>query len=330
QPTPGIWTPTLSETINLIHNIPNHNDDGSLNMSVTDRQVTGILVTGTAANPVLYVTSSDPRISGGTDSGLDTNSGILSQLTWTGTDWSKADLILGLPRSEENHSPNGLALSADGTKLYLVVGGNTNNGAPSSYFSNISEYALSSAVLEVDLAAVNAIPEKTFTYSPGVTSIYKYMLPTLDDPTVPNDGLPGHETPDGLDVSGPFGGNNGLNQAILPANAPLDIFATGLRSAYDIVVTQAGKIFTIDNGSNDGLGGTPIFDDAGKPTNTVGDFGVGDYDTLDMLVDGAYYGHPVPNRANPTGSVIDYQHNIILPNAAAAVPAGPGLQPAFL
>jgi hypothetical protein len=28
-------------------------------------------------------------------------------------------------------------------------------------------------------------------------------------------------------------------------------------------------------------------------------------DTLNLLVDGAYYGHPVPNRANPTGSVID-------------------------
>ena len=261
---------------------------------MTGRQVTGILVTGTAANPVLYVTSSDPRIAVGGDSGLDTNSGILSQLTWTGTAWTKVDLIRGLPRSEENHSPNGLALSADGTKLYLVVGGNTNNGAPSSYFSNTSEYALSSAVLEIDLVALNAIPDKTFTYSPGVISTYKYDLPTLDDLTVPNDGLPGNETAAGLDVSGPFGGNNGLNQAILPADAPLRIFATGLRNAYDVVVTQAGKIFTIDNGSNDGLGGTPIFDAAGMPTNTVNEGGVGDNDTLNMLVDGAYYGHPVP------------------------------------
>src|SRR5262249_34420661 len=242
QPTPGVWVATPSETINLIHDIPNHNDDGSLNTSVTDRQVTGILVTGTAANPVIYVTSSDPRIgSNNIDTGLDTNSGILSQLTWTGTAWTKVDLIRGLPRSEEDHSPNGMALSAVGTKLYLVDGGNTNNGAPSSYFGNISEYTLSATVLEIDLAALNAMPDKTFTYSPGVTSTYKYDLPTLDDPTVPNDGRPGHETAGGLDVSGPFGGDNGLNQAILPANAPLRIFATGLRNAFDIVVTQAGK-----------------------------------------------------------------------------------------
>ena len=133
QPTPGTWSATPSETIDLIYNIPNHNDDGSLNTLVIGHQVTGMLVTGTAANPVIYVTSSDPRIAVGDDSGLDTNSGILSQLTWTGTAWTKVDLIRGLPRSEENHSPNGLALSADGTKLYMVVGGNTNNGAPSSY-----------------------------------------------------------------------------------------------------------------------------------------------------------------------------------------------------
>ena len=39
---------------------------------------------------------------------------------------------------------------------------------------------------------------------------------------------------------------------------------------------------------------------------------------------------PYPNRANPTGSVIDYQHNITLANAASAVPAGAGVQAGFL
>ena len=185
-------------------------------------------------------------------------------------------------------------------------------------------------MLEIDLIALNAIPDKIFTYSPSVTITYKYDLPTLDDLIVPNDGVPGHETAAGLDVSGRFDGNNGLNQAILPANAPPRIFATGLRNAFDIVVTQAGKIFTIDNGSNDGLGGTPIFDAAGKPTNLVNNGGVDDQDTLNLLVDGAYHGRPVPNRANPTGSVIDYQHNMTLANAASAVPAGAGVQAGFL
>ena len=148
-----------------------------------------------------------------------------------------------------------MVLSADGTKLYLAQGGNTNNGAPSHFFSNTPEYALSAAVLEIDLVALEAIPNKVFTYAPGVTSTYKYDLPTLDDPTVSNNGAAGNETAGGLDVGGPFGGNDGLNQAILPADAPLRIFATGLRNAYDIVLTQSGKLFTVDNGGNQDLGG---------------------------------------------------------------------------
>ena len=30
------------------------------------------------------------------------------------------------------------------------------------------------------------------------------------------------------------------------------------------------------------------------PTNLLNEGGVGDNDTLNLLVDGAYYGHPVP------------------------------------
>ena len=178
-----------------------------------------------------------------------------------------------------------MVLSADGTKLYLAQGGNTNNGAPSDFFSNTPEYALAAAMLEIDLVALEAIPNKVFTYAPGVTSIYKYDLPTLDDPTVANNGAAGNETAGGLDVGGPFGGNDGLNQAILPADAPLRIFATGLRNAYDVVLTQSGKLFTVDNGGNQVLGGVPILDANGKPTNQFNNGGVGSPDFLYLLVE---------------------------------------------
>ena len=78
---------TATENINVINTMPNRDDDGTLNASVTGgRLVTGMVVTGTAANPVIYVGSSDPRIGGGEDAGendlnLDTNSGIISKLT---------------------------------------------------------------------------------------------------------------------------------------------------------------------------------------------------------------------------------------------------------
>jgi hypothetical protein len=130
---PNNYTITATETITLIQEIPNHNDDGVLNSAVNTRQVTGILVTGTAASPVLYVTSSDPRIGGGfsgpaNDKNLDTNSGVISKLTKNGTGWTRTDLVRGLPRSEENHSTNGLQLDAVNNFLYVCQGGNTNMG----------------------------------------------------------------------------------------------------------------------------------------------------------------------------------------------------------
>src|SRR5207247_2894858 len=88
------YSATATQTITLINTMPNRNDNGSLNSSVTGRLVTGLLVTGSATNPVIYVCSSDPRIGGGasgTDLNLDTNSGILSRLTWNGSSWSKLD-----------------------------------------------------------------------------------------------------------------------------------------------------------------------------------------------------------------------------------------------
>ena len=81
---PNDYEVTDTEQINLVkNNTPNHNDDGSSN-NTQQRQVTGLLVTGTGTNPVLYVSSSDWRISVGNDTGLDTNSGVISRLTCTG------------------------------------------------------------------------------------------------------------------------------------------------------------------------------------------------------------------------------------------------------
>ncbi|MFD1142843.1 hypothetical protein ACFQ4C_17085, partial [Larkinella insperata] len=45
---PNDYAIASQETISLINTIPNHNDDGSLAPAVTTRQVTGLLVSGTA------------------------------------------------------------------------------------------------------------------------------------------------------------------------------------------------------------------------------------------------------------------------------------------
>ncbi|MBC6608743.1 hypothetical protein H8B13_18085, partial [Hymenobacter sp. BT188] len=309
------YSVTATETISLINQIPNHNDNGSLNSGVNIRQVTGILVKGTASTPIVYVTSSDSRIGGPDgDLNLDTNSGIISQLTRSGSTWTKLDLVRGLPRSEENHASNGMQLDDQTGILYLAQGGHTNAGSPSTNFAYTPEYALSAAILSINLSAINALPTK----GSGNTA-YKYDLPTLDDPDRVNNA-------DGSDPFDPFGGNDGLNQAKLVPGGPVQIFSPGYRNPYDLVLTKNRRMYTIDNGANQGWGGYPANEGTanvtnnyvtGEPGSTSPSATEGTVNNLDHLhyignlstyTSGSYYGgHPTPTRANPAGAGL-YTH----------------------
>ncbi|GAA4341533.1 malectin domain-containing carbohydrate-binding protein [Flaviaesturariibacter amylovorans] len=312
---PNNYEVTGFQTIGLINQIPNHNDDGSVNTTVTKRQVTGILVKGTAANPVIYVSSSDSRIGGPSgETNLDTNSGIISMLTWDGTKWVKVDLVRGLPRSEENHAVNGMQIDDVTNTMFIAVGGHTNAGAPSTNFAYTTEYALSAAILSVNLNAIMAMPTK----GTGNTA-YKYDLPTLDDPTRANNA-------DGTDVGDPFGGNDGLNQAMVVQGGPVQIYSGGWRNCYDLVLTKSRKLYAVDNGANQGWGGYPANEGAsatnnyvqGEPGSTTASANhpqVNNLDNfhyigaIDNYTPGAFYaGHPTPIRANPAGAGL-YTHD---------------------
>ncbi|WP_229310725.1 malectin domain-containing carbohydrate-binding protein, partial [Larkinella arboricola] len=308
---PNDYAIASQETISLINGIPNHNDDGSLATNITVRQVTGLVVTGSTTNPIIYVSSSDSREGGPEgDLNLDTNSGIISKLTKTPTGWDKVDLVRGLPRSEENHSVNGMQI--DGNMMYIAVGGITNAGSPSNNFAFTPEYALTAAVLSVDLAAIEAMP----TQGTGPNK-YKYDLPTLDDP----------DRPGNPDANDPFGGNDGLNQAKIVPGGPVQVFASGFRNPYDLVITKSRKMYVTDNGANPGWGGHPENEGTPNVTNNyvTGEPGstkagpndpkvnnldhfhyIGD---LNTYIPGTYYaGHPNPIRANPAGAGL-YTHN---------------------
>ncbi|MBX2838157.1 MAG: thrombospondin type 3 repeat-containing protein, partial [Gammaproteobacteria bacterium] len=269
---------TQTETINLVKNITNHNDNGSVNSSVKNRLVTGLVVVGTSSNPIVYVSSSDPRIGGGpshTDTNLDTNSGIISRLTKSNGSWQKLDLVRGLPRSEENHTGNGMAYDANTHHLYLAQGGHTNQGAPSNNLALLPEYALSAAILEIDL---NQIGDST------------YDLPTLND-----------ENREGIsDNNDPFGGNSGKNQAKLVPGGPVQVYAPGFRNPYDVVITSSGRMYSIDNGPNSGWGGKPANEGpSGNCTNAQSEPGNTQQDALHFIDSQGYYGgHPNPTRGN--------------------------------
>ena len=323
---------TDAEELLDIKNIPNHDDDGSADGG-TSREATGITVVGTATNPIVYATSSDARIGGPSgDKDLDTNSGVITRLAWQGVDlddpmgfWEVVDIVRGLPRSEENHATNGLEHVTIGGSDYLIVcsGGHTNAGSPSTNFAWHTEYALSAAVLAVDLAQIGAMSVS----NDGVRD-YVYDLPTVDDPTRANvNGItdpldPGY---DGVDVNDPWGGNDGLNQAKLVPGGPVQIFSPGYRNTYDLVVTDSGAVYVTDNGANGGWGGYP--DEEGLGGNTTNDYRVGEpgsngadpvygdaqvnnQDSLTLVttdiqsyVFGSFYGgHPAPIRANPAGA----------------------------
>ncbi len=321
------------ETLNGVKSIINHDDDGTPCSgnpgNCTSRETTGLTVAGSAENPVIYVCSSDFRIGAGAglnsagDVNLDTNSGIITRLAWNGGSWDVVDLVRGLPRSEENHATNGLEfVTVNGTNYLIVAqGGHTNGGSPSKNFAYTNEYALSAAILYINLDMLNGMPVQT----DGNGRNYIYDLPTLDDPTRNNvNGVtdPGAGNYNGIDINDPFGGNDGLNQAILEAGGPVQIYSPGYRNSYDIVVTQSGALYVTDNGANGGWGGFPENEGTGSVTNNYipgepgsgsptpdGEF-INNKDHLQLITldiqsytPGSFYGgHPNPTRANPSGA----------------------------
>ncbi|GAA4835473.1 malectin domain-containing carbohydrate-binding protein [Algivirga pacifica] len=317
----GNYQVTATEKIDLVKKIPNYNDNGARNTNETSRLTTGILVAGTAAAPIVYVTSADGR-SNGND--LDTNSGILSKLEKVGGQWQKVDLIRGLPRSREHHTINGMAINNNGTTLYMAVGGNTDAGAPGpGEFFHTPEYYLSASIIEINLTALNALPVWTDKRT-GQKVVYD--LPTLDDPNRPNitNASPDFPYPAShpyynqtIDKGDPFGGGGGLNQAVLASSgSPISIYSTGYRNAYDVAFTKSGKLFTVDNGANGGKmpkiynsnggykGNDPAKYNAGAGDYVTGEIGgelgKGTQDQLHYVPKGFYAGHPNPIRANPS------------------------------
>lgn len=307
-----------SEDIKLIRNIPNHNDVGEIDNGNTKRQVTGLCVAGTVENPVIYVTSSDPRMGGGGVGDIDlcTNSGVVSEIKWNGSAWEKTDLVRGLPHSEYNHSLNGITYDNLNNRLLVAVGGFTNGGSPSKGFAFITEYALSAAIISIDLNVINPMPLK----DAGGLNPYKYDMPTLDDPTRANNT-------DGSDINDPWGGNDGLNQAKIVPGGPVQVFARGFRNCFDVLITQSGNVYTIDNGGNPQWGGYPANEGGGNVTNEylpnepgstspgVNDPIINNMDGFHFIgnvnnyIVGSYYGgHPNPIRANPGGAGL-YTHS---------------------
>ena len=191
--TPGAATVTHVQTIYHVFNVPtktcniggNPNNCQFVAGSPVGRQITGLAI-GPDSTPTqikLYVTHSDPRIGDNNSEvalSIDPWSGTLTRLDLqiSGADFvvnAMQDIVVGLPRSRENHGPNAIAFGP-GNWLYFTLGGNTNFGQPSSFFSGLPETYLSASVMRFNTNNLTGLPLNVQGASAGSMAQYSNRL----------------------------------------------------------------------------------------------------------------------------------------------------------
>ena len=194
------------------------------------------------------------------------------------------DYVFNLPRSVRDHLTNQMDFGPDGA-LYVAQASNTAMGAPDNAWGMRVERLLSATVLRLDTAAVAA----RINAGQGA-----------------------------LDVKTPDGGGSYNPWAV---DAPLTIYATGVRNAYDLIWHSNGQLYAPTNGSA-AHGATPGYDGtspvpqridgpyAGGAVSPIADVTITEPDYLHRILQGGYYGHPNPmrgeyvlNGGNPTAGV---------------------------
>lgn len=274
----------------------------SSRQELVDPELDGSVIIGIAFDPTdagrLWVTSNDGSLSDATDfTGRIVTVDLASDDTsFTAT---TQEYIVGLPRSVRDHLSNSLAFRENPNAgeagepshlLYLIQGSNTAMGAPDSAWGYRPERALSAAVIEIDPTLdVSSGPLDVQTEEDWVSTPATALDP-LNDPNNPNsynsDGsVAGYYNP-------------------FAADAPVRVYSSGQRNAYDLVWHSNGILYVPTNGS---AGGANAPDDPSTPQDE-GLTGIptrNDY--LFAVEEGGYYGHPNPvrgdfilNGGNPT------------------------------
>ena len=168
----------------------------------------GRVMTGLAFSPYdghLYVSHSDGRLN---DFGIPTNSGVVGRLL-APTFTVYQDVVVGLPRSQKDHGPNGLSFS--GGFLYLAQAGMTNAGTTFSTGNpatswNFAETFDSAAILKIDPNTVNSYT----VYATGLRNPWKPVFHT-------NGGMYTNDNGPNLNAgTKPIGGGNCSPSGVTP------------------------------------------------------------------------------------------------------------------
>ena len=219
----------------------------------------------TSDSPTIYVSHNLLYANGGSsfpDTELSPYSGQISTLE--GPDFSTiTPLITGLPVSNHDHGVNSMTFDNEGN-LYIAVGGNTNAGIPASKIGGIDESPFAAAILKAEIT------------KPDFNGEIKYELP---DDFVPPQGL----TFDPAE-SQVFG-----DVAKVVDGVDISVYASGLRNSFDLVWTTDNLLYATDNGPNGGFGDVSTSATTQQPVKNAPD-------ELNLIIEGAYYGHPNRNR----------------------------------
>ena len=181
--------------------------------------------------------------------------GQVSRLTGPDFD-NPVPVVKGLPTSNHDHAVNGIEFDDNGD-LLIAVGGNTNAGVMTLPMGDLPASPHSGAIL------------KAFTSRAGfdgaVTLLDRQTLQVIDDQR--------------------YG-----EAAIAAPGIMVEVFASGMRNAFDLLLHSNGYIYATDNGPNSGYGpaSTGLTTHAGTPHPDHPD-------ELLLVERGNYYGHP--NRA---------------------------------
>ena len=297
KPTAVAWGPDnrlyVADVSGMIHAFTlNHEIQAvlaeQLVSTVAGRLMLGMTIDpeSTADNVILWVSHSDLSQDNGA-----ANSGIVTRLS--GADFSeRLDVITGLPRAIANHATNNIHFGPD-NRLYIAQGGNTGAGAANdgpSEFGARPEQPLSAAILVADVKA-----------------------PVFDG------SCASEIDPDGTTMDA-----TGISARDIPCD--VQVYASGLRNAYDFTFIKNGDLYATENGLGvvgtfpnlfpDDLSWNPVIGCEGliEGSTAIQDHFPGERpDLLQRIVQGGYYGHPNPSRAeckffggNPT-SGDDYE-----------------------
>ncbi|WP_172675964.1 PKD domain-containing protein, partial [Croceitalea dokdonensis] len=238
----------------------------------------------TADNLVAYITHSAASVTNGPEW-----DGVLTKLS--GPDLSTVeDLVIHLPRSTKDHLTNSLAFDPQGD-MYITQGSNSAGGEPDGAWGFRPERLLAAAILKVELDKLT-----------GITPLSVFTTDNID---VINSASTASLTM-GDGTYNPYA-----------TNAPVTIFATGVRNAYDLTWHSNGWLYIPTNGTagnNSTSPNSPATSDYLSATGeiarridgrTLADIG-GDIPALnggetqkDWLFKsqgGSYHGHPNPYR----------------------------------